>query len=255
MAAGKRNSSEQRLELDDPRLTARRGETLARKKFLRRVYADWYRLINHYAGGINGIKVELGSGPGFLQEEMSGIIKSDILLVPRIQIVLDGAACPFADGSLAALVMVDVLHHMPRAESFFHEAARVLAGEGLVVMIEPWMTGWSRRVYTRLHHERTDTTAPDWHFESSGPLSDANQALPWMIFERDRKIFKRKFPDLEIVEIRPMMPLRYLLSGGFSLRFGAPGWAYNLVSGLERLIEKAGGRAAMFALIVLRRAK
>jgi len=255
MAAGKRNSSEQHLELDDPRLTARRGETMARKKFLRRVYTDWYRLINHYTGGSKGIKVELGSGPGFLEEEMGGIIKSDILLVPRVHIVLDGAACPFADGSLAALVMVDVLHHMPYAESFFHEAARALAGGGLVVMIEPWMTGWSRWIYTRLHHERTDTATPDWHFESSGPLSGANQALPWVVFERDRKIFQRKFPGLEIVEIRPMMPLRYLLSGGFSSCFGAPGWAYNLVCGLEWIIAKAGGRAAMFALIVLRRAK
>ena len=255
MSAGKNNSHEQRLELDDPRLTVRRGEILREKKFLRRIYEEWYGLIQCHAGDLQGIKVELGSGPGFIEEAIDGVIKSDILLVPRVHLVMDGAACPFANGSLAALLMVDVLHHMPRAEAFFHEAARVLGGGGLAVMIEPWMTGWSRSIYRRLHHERTDPAAPDWHFESSGPLSGANQALPWIIFERDRKIFERKFPGLEIIEIRPMMPLRYLLSGGFSSRFGVPKWAYYLVSGLEWIITKAGNRAAMFALIVLRKVK
>ncbi len=255
MAAGKNNSHEQRLELDDPRLTIRRGEILREKKFLRRIYEEWYGLIQCHAGDLQGIKVELGSGPGFIEEVVDGVVKSDILLVPRLHLVMDGAACPFANGSLAALLMVDVLHHMPRAEAFFHEAVRVLSGGGLVVMIEPWMTGWSRWVYRRLHHERTDPAAPDWHFESSGPLSGANQALPWIIFQRDRKIFERKFPSLEIVEIRPMMPLRYLLSGGFTLHGGMPGWCYSLTRGLDRLFRRAVSETGMFALIVLRKVK
>ena len=35
-------------------------------------------------------------------------------------------ALPFADGSVGALVLFDVLHHLPSPRRFFDEAARVL---------------------------------------------------------------------------------------------------------------------------------
>jgi len=243
------------LELDDPQLTARRGKILKKKKFLRQIYEDWYRLIKQRMETVDGLCLELGSGAGFIDGVIDGIYKSDIMLIPRIHLVLDSIACPLADGSVAAIAMVDVLHHIPRAEIFFSEVARVLVDGGLVVMIEPWITGWSKWVYTHLHHESTIPTSPEWHFESSGPLSGANQALPWIIFERDRPIFERKFSSLEILEIQPMMPLRYLLSGGFTTLLGAPGWMYPLFKGLDNIFPRAGRQAGMFALIVLRKSK
>jgi hypothetical protein len=85
-------------------------------------------------------------------------------------------------------------------------------------MIEPWACGWSKLLYGHLHHEPFLPEANSWEIPESGPLSGANGALPWIIFVRDRKILASKFPELEIEEIVPMMPLRYLVSEGISMR-------------------------------------
>src|SRR5437588_13069218 len=87
----------------------------------------------------------------------------------------------------------------------------------VLLMIEPWVTLWSRFVYTHLHSEPFDPTAAEWGFPISGPLSGANGALPWIIFARDRTAFETFFPQLVIREVTLMMPLRYLASGGVSM--------------------------------------
>ena len=85
-------------------------------------------------------------------------------------------------------------------------------------MVEPWVSRWSKLIYTHLHHEPFRTESPEWSFPSAGPLSGANGALPWIVFERDRPEFCRSFPQWHLQRIVPIMPLRYLLSGGVSLR-------------------------------------
>lgn len=115
-------------------------------------------------------------------------------------------------------------------------------------MLEPWRTPWSEWVYSNLHPEPFQ---PDsgWETPSTGPLSGANGALPWIVFERDRAIFEAQFPQWRIVGIELMMPFSYLLSGGVSMRSLIPGWMYGPVRSLEkRLTQK---RWAMFALIEL----
>ena len=73
-------------------------------------------------------------------------------------------------------------------------------------MIEPWVTPWSRLIYTKLHHEPFNPESEKWDFPSSGPLSGANGALPWIVFCRDRHLFEERYPQWEIVTIKPMMP-------------------------------------------------
>ena len=79
---------------------------------------------------------------------------------PGSTLVLDGLALPFAAGSLRGIAMTNVLHHLPRPLRFFAEAARCVRPGGVVTMIEPWVTPWSRWVYTRLHHEPFLPEAP-----------------------------------------------------------------------------------------------
>ena len=116
-------------------------------------------------------------------------------------------------------------------------------------MIEPWVSKWSSFVYPRLHHEPFDPSAKVWEFSTSGPVSGSNQALPWIIFERDRAVFEREFPEWRIVEIQPIMPLRYLVSGGLTTRNLFPGWSY----GFWKWVEGGLPFAAMFAFIALER--
>jgi hypothetical protein len=74
-----------------------------------------------------------------------------------------------------------------------------------------------------------------------------------MLFLRDRDRFRRELPCWEIERIRPMMPFRYLLSGGVSLRSFMPGWSFGLWRALERALDPLMGGLAMFALVELRR--
>ena len=70
--------------------------------------------------------LEVGSGAGVLRDFVPGLITSDILPLPEFDLVVDGVRLPFEPGELRALAMVNVLHHIPRAEDFFLDAARCL---------------------------------------------------------------------------------------------------------------------------------
>src|SRR5262249_39668042 len=127
--------------------------------------------------------------------------------------------------------------------------ARCVRPGGVVSMIEPWVTPWSRLIYTRLHHEPFRPDATEWEFPATGPLSGANGAMPWIIFERDRAEFEREFPQWRMAAIRPHTPLCYLLSGGVSMRSLMPGWAHAPVRAVEAMLRPL----AMFAHVTLRR--
>ena len=74
-----------------------------------------------------------------------------------------------------------------------------------------------------------------------------------MLFDRDRAVFERELPQWSVDTIAPMMPVRYLLSGGVSLRSLTPGWSTPFWRRLEKLMDPQADRTAMFARIVLTR--
>lgn len=241
------------LDLDDPRTTDLRRRIVREKRFLRQIYEEWYRAIAAALPPADGPVLELGSGGGFLAEFIPGLITSDVCSCPGVQRVIDAHQLPFGDGSLRAIVMTNVLHHLPRVRQFLGEAARCVRGGGVLAMVEPWMTPWSRLVYKYLHHEPLDLTTRSWEFPPSGPLSGANEALPWILFQRDRAAFELEFPQWRIREIRPIMPFCYLLSGGVSMRGLMPAAAFPLCRGVERGLSPLMKHLAMFAVLVVER--
>jgi SAM-dependent methyltransferase len=241
------------LAIDDPRTTARRRGIILKNRFLWRIYDEWYRSISALIPSGPGSVLELGSGAGFLGRYVPGLVTSEVFLCPDIQLALDARRLPFSSGSLKAIVMVDVLHHIPDSRAFLTEAERCLRPGGSVAMIEPWVSPWSTQIYTRLHHEPFDPAAKEWGFPESGPLSGANGALPWIIFQRDRRVFESEFRGLEIQAVRPLMPFRYLISGGVSMRQLMPGFTFDLWRKFESLLPAAADQWSMFAVIHLRR--
>ncbi len=239
------------LSIDDPETTDLRAEIIREKAFLRRIYQTWYRLLIENIPAGEGQVAEIGSGAGFLKELYSTAITSEVFYSVNIDIVYNAISMPFKAESLRSLLLVDVLHHIPDPGAFFSEAMRCVKSGGRCLMVEPWNTGWSRLIYSHLHHESFDVNG-EWIIPITGPLSGANGALPWILFERDQKIFSRRFPEWRISGITPMMPLVYLLSGGVSLRSIFPDWTYPLFRRGETSFgfEK---KAAMFALIILDR--
>jgi SAM-dependent methyltransferase len=239
--------------IDDPVTTDLRRSIITSKPFLRAIYEDWYQSIVARIPDSTGAVLELGSGAGFFQQFVPDVITSEVFECAGVQLVADAQNLPFSDGELRAIVMTDVLHHIPNVAAFFREATRCLRSGGAVIMVEPWVSPWSNLIYTHLHHEPFEPEVEQWDFPAKGPLSDANGALPWIVFDRDRKRFEEEFPHLKIKEVRPMMPFRYLVSGGVSMRALMPGWTTSLWKTIEKACEPQMKRLAMFSLISLRR--
>jgi SAM-dependent methyltransferase len=240
--------------IDDPQVTIKRKDFIKDKPFLFKLYCEWYSLLAGEIPNGEGKVLELGSGGGFMQEVIPGVITSEVMDIANVDQVID--AChelPFADGELNAILMVDVLHHLPDVASFFSLAEKKLRAGGRIVMIEPWNSFWARLVYMNLHHEPYNLDAEEWSFPSTGPLSGANGALPWIVFSRDYAKFRQHYPTLTLVNTKKLMPLAYLFSGGVSMRSFLPGCLYNSL----RFLERVSGLEAwqpMFALLSIEKA-
>lgn len=234
--------------LDDPSTTIARREILRGKPFLVSLYREWHEMIRERLPAGGGAVLELGAGAADCGQVIPEAISSDVFPAPGVGLVADGRILPLRDHSLRALVMTDVFHHIPDIVVFLREASRCLCPGGRLLMIEPWPTRWSAPIYKHVHHEPFNLRG-GWSFESSGPLSGANGALPWIVFERDRERFNREFPELRVDEIRRMMPFAYLASGGFSTSLSAPDCTYRLLRALERALDRWSNQIGMFAFI------
>ncbi len=230
-----------------------RRRMIRNKPFLRAVYHDWYTMVRDALGDTDGPVLEIGSGPGFLDEVVPGLVRSDIVFDRAQHVVLDATALPYAPSTLAGIAAVNVFHHLPDPRRFLREALRCLKPGAHLVLLEPWATPWAALCMRLFHHERYEPKA-SWESVSPGrPLDEANNALAWIVFGRDRAQCAREFPQLAVRSTRLMMPLRYLLSGGVSRSFGAPLWTYTSVKLFETIVTPLMPLAAMFALVDIER--
>jgi SAM-dependent methyltransferase len=237
--------------LDDPRRTLVHRDIILAKPFLKKLYLEWYAIFREAAETLPaGQLIELGSGGGFLKEVLPQVITSDILELPNCDRCFSALDMPFADGSVSGIFMIDVFHHIPDSYRFLREAQRVLKAGGKIVMVEPANSAWGRFIYQHFHHEPFDP-AGNWTIPATGPMSGANGALPWIVFERDRARVEKEFPRLNVQSIRYHTPLRYLLSGGVSRRSLVPHWSFGLATALEKLAKPVVGWFSMFQTIEL----
>lgn len=242
------------LAVDDPETTVQRREIIRSKAFLYRLYQDWYRLLATALPAGEGQVVELGSGAGFMKQIIPEVLTTEVLDIDGVDMILPtNGQLPFPTASLRALLLTDVLHHLCAPRRFLAEASRIVRPGGVIAMVEPWVTPWSRLIYSRLHTEPFRPQAASWEFPSSGPLSAANGALPWIILQRDRCLFEHEFPQWTISQVELLMPFAYLLSGGVSLRFAAPGWLYPFCRRAEQRLAALNPQLAMFAFCILTR--
>jgi SAM-dependent methyltransferase len=239
------------LCMDDPHTTVVRRRLVLSNAFLSQIYRDWYAMVSASLPTGSEPILELGSGAGFMHHVLPKLITSDVFYCAGLQLVLDGRSLPMKANSLRGIVMTDVLHHVPDVRRFFEEAQRVLRPGGVISMVEPWVSPWSRFIYGTFHHEPFSPETTDWKLPPGGPLSTANGALPWVVFVRDRTTFEYEFPSLRIASITPAMPFRYAVSGGVTLRGIMPGWSYGAWRALERNLQPVMRHLAMFAHITI----
>lgn len=224
---------------------------IKKKGFLKKLYTDFYKVFISIKIP-EGMVVELGSGAGFIKELAPLTVTSDVIKGVEIDRVIDATNLPFKNQSIAGFFMLDVLHHIKDAEKALVELERCLKIGGKIVMIEPYNSVFGSFIYRHFHHEGFDPNS-NWKIEGTGRMSEANQAIPWIIFVRDRKIFDKKFPNLKIVKINPHTPLRYIISGGLSKPQLLPSFAYGFILLIEKILSPFNKFIGLFVTIELQK--
>ena len=224
------------------------------KPALRAVYADYYRRMQSWCPPGASAVVEIGAGSGNLKEFFVDVVATDVVAGEWLDAVADAQALPFADGSLDAVVGVDVLHHLERPARFLAEAQRLLRPGGRVVLVEPAITPVSRLVFRLGHPEPVvmgvDPLADGSPTAGKHPM-DSNQALPTLLAGRDRARLEARFPALRVVNAETLSLLAYPLSGGFRRWCLVPSALVGPLLRLEGRLERRLGRFAGFRLLLV----
>lgn len=253
-----RDPSVNEIDVDgDGRLTAH-GRMLMRKRMLREVFSEFHqsfhRLDQQYFRG-DGLKVELGAGIAPMRDSFPEVLATDIVRGPHLDRAIDAEAMDLVDGSVRTLLGQNCFHHFPHPRQFFAEAERVLAPRGGIILVEPYYGPMATFLYKRLFRtEGFDKAYPSWETPATGPMNGANQALSYIVFVRDRELFDRQFPNLEIVhEERASNYLKYLLSGGLNFRQICPDGMSPLVDCMQWCLRPFNRWLALHHTIVVRK--
>ena len=237
------------FDLDDPNASLAHRDIILKKPFLKRLYSDWYLIFIIKSKEIkNGKYLEIGSGGGFLKDVFPEVITSDILTLPNVDLIFTAEEIPFKEDELASIVMLNVFHHIPKPHLFLKEAQRTLIKGGKIIMTEPANSSLARFIYKRFHHEPFDEKGQR-EIKAGNPLSNSNQALPYIYFERDLDLFKKDFPSLKINSINYHSPFSYIISGGVSRSAMLPFFMYNFVKGIEWLFSPFFKQIGLFCTI------
>jgi SAM-dependent methyltransferase len=226
--------------LDDPSrgdaIRTRILEKPALNLLYRDVYARYAALLARCPCG--GGALEIGSGAGFAREVVPELITSDILPYRGLDVVFDARRLPFGRGTLRAIMMFNVFHHVPDAGALLAECDRVLMGGGRMLIVDQHPGIIAAPILRHAHREGFDAAA-GWTFASSGPLSGANGALSWIVFRRDRAEFERRFPSLRVERYEPHTPLRYWLAGGLKAWTLLPRAMYGVAARVDHALASA----------------
>lgn len=224
------------------------------RPLVRRLYREWYQALVERLSDVDGVSVELGSGIGRLREVAgTRVVLTDIERTPWSDEAVDALHLPYADESIANIVMLDVFHHLADPTLFLDEVERTLAAGGRLVMIEPYCSPVSTPLYRGFHQERTDTAAdpfaPDP--EIAHAAFDSNQALPTLVFFRRVAELQQRWPTLRLMEQKRFAFLLYPLSGGFTRRPLLPPPLYPVLRLIERALRPLAPVLAFRCLVVL----
>ena len=236
---------------------------------VRTLYAEFYgRIAARLPDPAIGPFIEIGSGPGFARSFIPTLQLSDIVRAPWLDHEISAERLPFEDGTLGALVLFDVLHHLAAPALFFAEASRTLAIGGQLILCEPYLSPLSFPIYRWFHEEPVilgvDPLAQQI-FDSSGGASDkdpfdGNQAIPTLTFDRrrGREALAARFPSLVLGRLERLAGPSYVASGAFrrppllplnvwravhALEGALPSWLYRLI-GFRLLVSMGKRRTA-----------
>ena len=225
------------------------------KEVCREMYSMCARLDEaHFSG--DGRRIELGAGVSFIKDFFSNVQVTDIVPASHLDFVLDAQNMESVqDNSVRTFFGIHCFHHFPEPRKFFKELMRTLKPGGGCVLIDPYFGPLSRIIYPRLFaSEKFDMSQATWETPTGGAMSEANQALSYVVLFRDRQIFEREFPSLKVVHSDQLSNYpRYVLSGGLNFRSLVPSFAAPLLKGIEWSLSPARKWLALHHVIVIKK--
>lgn len=248
------------VDVDDNVLLGIHTEILREKPLLRSAFETFYRDMMNLCDRLlitSGMEVELGSGAGFFKSLRPKLVTSDIRKGSHIDLVLDAQNMSLPDDSVRCIYAINVFHHLPDPDRFFSELCRVLRPGGGCILIEPHGGFGSALLHRYLHSdEQFLPDAQSWQTSDIvGPLSGANQALAYIVFERDSARFESLYGEhLEIAyQGYSLNALRYLLSGGLNFRQLLPSAFEPILRMLEAIGRPLARYWSFHQVIVIRK--
>lgn len=226
-------------EIDSPRAITVHRRIIESKSIMRSVYRFWYRQFLpsvRETSHLTGPLIEVGCGASHLERYIPQIIKTDCVHHENIHQVVDATSLPYRDESVRGIFVLNALHHFDQPALFLSEAQRCLAKGGRLVITEPSNSPIQKFMIKKFHpYEYFDETVTDWVNTPQGRLSRANNALPWIIFDRDRAKLNSLYPHLKIIESYRHTFFIYFASGGLSYRSFLPKFLLPFIWSVEKL--------------------
>jgi hypothetical protein len=185
--------------------------------FLKHHYISIYEMIKldlAKSKDVQNLKVlEIGGAGGISEIVFPNIFKSDIRFSGDLQLICSATDLPFKSQILDALILKDSFHHLPDINKFFAAAINSMHSGSSIYIADPNWNFISQFIYKYIHPEVFDKKSRKWETDPSQAWA-SNQALLWIVFKRDQKIFSSSYPNLRFEEIGFSSGLTYVLSGG-----------------------------------------
>jgi SAM-dependent methyltransferase len=246
------------IDVDSVDRIVKHRELLLRKRMIREVFFEIYALLRdaetRFFGAAKGRKIEIGSGSSLLKTVMPEVELTDLVPFEGLDRVVDAMNMPYEDGSLKTVFGIHCFHHLSDPYRFLSEIERVCSRGGGAILVDPYFGPVASLVFKQLFtNEHFDKSGPAV-VDRSGPMSDANQALSYVVFKREIDSFTRKFPNLELVSMEPIGNyLRYLVSGGVNFRQLLPDLSIPALKLMESALRPFRYTLALHHIIVVRK--
>lgn len=250
----------QNISLDSSELLEIQKQILSEKRMLKEVFEGIYdtciNLDNKLLEG-EGDSVEIGAGISFFKNKYPHIISTDIKEAPHLDMALDAQDMPFKDSSIRSIYGINCFHHIPNPERFFNELDRVISPNGGAILIDPFHGPLAEKGYKKVFDsEFFDKNQKKWSTDNMSAMYGANQALSYIVFNRDRELFEQKFPNLKIIYKKPLHNyIRYLISGGLNFKPLLPDMTIPLIKMIELMLMPFDNILALYQVIVLKKVK
>jgi SAM-dependent methyltransferase len=207
------------------------GDIISNDKYLNFIYNYVYKIIIENLE-CEGKTLELGATSYSIKNFSKETIITNIDYQKNLDLVTSGISLPIKNDSITNLILKDTFHHLDDIVQSFKEFDRILKIGGSIILVEPYWSIPLRLIAFFFHPEPFNFKATEWGHDFKD-INMGNQALAHNVFIRDIKEFESKFKDLQLNNLKVIVGISYILSGGLYKRTIFPSWLLIKIHKLE----------------------